>query len=1034
MVTIARSIHTIYMMYIKFSFYFLFLGCCFTSLASTVVNEDKSKALPQRYYLNIPRSDAANVLNLLAQQTDAILIYPFETVKKKQANAIYGYFTLFDAIDYVLLNTGLKATLNDNGSIIISEAPVTQINVAVDSSALNTKKTSSNNNHKTEIIVIDGLRRSLLTALDIKKQSVAILDTVVSADIGKLPDKTAAESIAHISGVQVARSNDEVNTIIIRGLPYYTTTYNNRELFTGELRYSTLQDFPSATLDSIELYKPGTSELIEPGLAGLINIRTRRPFDLNGEKFSGNIHYSYNDQSEKLSPKGNLFYTNRWHTDLGDIGFLTNLTYSQSKYYNGTRYNSSSYNEVPAELVTAPDEYPDGGFIIPNSIGLFYKGGNRKRPSLNVAMQWQPTAALELYYDGLFQGYRSQISEKDFFIQMTNSDPLYGLPNLENVVLVQATNNRPVAKITKTGGVPPWLYSLASNAKTNTFQNAIGAKWHKHNIEIVTDLAFTKSNFSDDRWSVDTAINQPTTVDVDFFGDHGLTFNLPELAALNLNMYTFRGYFESKFQASGEGIQWRTDVKYTTNFPSLNTIKFGIRYTNRNAVRQDGFRYAGVLDLNKPMSEIAFLAIAPTANPLRNSKQIFTQYLAPSMESIETNHKQLSLLAFNALSELAERGEDWSWATEAASYWSEPDIPINNATNYSSLEKTYSFYLEGHFNVELASLDVDTIAGFRFVRTDSESSGISSIEDDEAVSQKDISTKNNYFDLMPSVITRIGFSEDLQLRLSYTQTLTRPAFNDLNPALNIVRVSNAALNETTLGIDAYGNAGNANLVPLTSENIDINLDYYFSDAGLISTAAFYKKLSGLLSRNVSIIEDPIYGTIELTRPENLDDGKIYGYEFNVQSFLDFLPTFWKQFGVTFNCTYLQGKSSNNEINTELSESLKLPNLSKWTYNAAIFFESESITARLSYNYRSPRINHYQQTLDNTYTINKTRSRDFLDLSIQYNINKHYTVYTDFRNILANPFRNYNQISDTSYYDIDVRDEGRYFGVGVRFNY
>ena len=67
---------------------------------------------------------------------------------------------------------------------------MTQSYVAVEPSALNTKTTSTNNNLKTEIIVIDGLRRSLLTALDIKKQSVAILDAVVSVDIGKLPEYT----------------------------------------------------------------------------------------------------------------------------------------------------------------------------------------------------------------------------------------------------------------------------------------------------------------------------------------------------------------------------------------------------------------------------------------------------------------------------------------------------------------------------------------------------------------------------------------------------------------------------------------------------------------------------------------------------------------------------------------------------------------------------------------------------------------------------------------------------------------------------
>lgn len=57
-------------------------------------------------------------------------------------------------------------------------------------------------------IVVTGYRASLGSAQAIKRNSDAILDAVVAQDIGKLPDNTAAESLARITGIQVVRNSD----------------------------------------------------------------------------------------------------------------------------------------------------------------------------------------------------------------------------------------------------------------------------------------------------------------------------------------------------------------------------------------------------------------------------------------------------------------------------------------------------------------------------------------------------------------------------------------------------------------------------------------------------------------------------------------------------------------------------------------------------------------------------------------------------------------------------------------------------------
>ena len=85
-------------------------------------------------------------------------------------------------------------------------------------------------------IVVTGIRQSLSSAQNIKRNSDAIVDALVAEDIGKFPDNNASEAIARITGVQVTRYLDEANGVLIRGLPNVQTTVQGREIFTADGR------------------------------------------------------------------------------------------------------------------------------------------------------------------------------------------------------------------------------------------------------------------------------------------------------------------------------------------------------------------------------------------------------------------------------------------------------------------------------------------------------------------------------------------------------------------------------------------------------------------------------------------------------------------------------------------------------------------------------------------------------------------------------------------------------------------------------
>ena len=96
-----------------------------------------------------------------------------------------------------------------------------------------------------EDIVVTGLRRSLESAQNLKKNSIQQIDSIVASDIGKLPDIAVSDTAARIAGVQVNRIGGEASGVLVRGLPDFTTPYNGREIFTAETRVVALQDFPS---------------------------------------------------------------------------------------------------------------------------------------------------------------------------------------------------------------------------------------------------------------------------------------------------------------------------------------------------------------------------------------------------------------------------------------------------------------------------------------------------------------------------------------------------------------------------------------------------------------------------------------------------------------------------------------------------------------------------------------------------------------------------------------------------------------------
>ncbi|WP_202900617.1 TonB-dependent receptor [Sphingomonas phyllosphaerae] len=789
-----------------------------------------------------------------------------------------------------------------------------QVDTAVvpSKSANTDPRETSSSAEKDDDIVVTGLRASLESAAALKRNSDSIIDVVVAQDIGKLPDDTAAETIARIAGVQVQRYNDEVSGVLIRGLPDVATAYNGREIFTAELRRAQLQDFPSQALSALEVYKSGTADLIEPGLAGLVNVRTRRPFDFKGLEVAGGLRGTYNDQSRFFDPQGNILVSDRWDTGIGEMGLLVNVTYAQSRYHNGVRYNSTNIaDSSPSSIITpkpavTPIRYP-------YSVGLYNESGKRYRPSGNFSFQWAPASNAEVYLEGIYQGYRGETIVDNFDVDLRGRAPVQpgqtigNAPTLSDVVLVGDTTQ--VASMTKSGGYRPGIYRSTKHDATNTTQIATGGKWSSGIATLSTDFAYNKSNYRATAHSLDSALTTAPTVKVNFADDGGAAFSFPDYDFANPANYIWRGYYESDYKVNGKGWQWRGDLVLEPDMPLLRKLQFGYRVTNRDANYITGNRYAYTESLKRPFADLPIGQLSMSPNPFRGAVQGFTSYLVPTFEGVDGNQAKLRDLSRQALQQLVALNPDDQGYKDALTKFQGETVPLDPYSQFHAKEQSYAGYVQAKYAFDVGSMEVDGVAGLRAVNTVGRYSGLSKVTVDSVVTATPRDVHQNYLDLLPNASMRVKFSDKLQLRLGYTYTRTRPDFGTLNPAVSIEKVvidptKPVDPTDPNSRIQAYGSGGNPDLRPLTSRNYDVSLEYYFAKSGSVTLAAFQHDLNGFINYYTRYVQDPTYGFMQISRPENSGEGKIKGVEAAFQTFFGFMPGALKGLGVQANATYL----------------------------------------------------------------------------------------------------------------------------------
>ena len=818
-----------------------------------------------------------------------------------------------------------------------------------------------------DVVIVTGIRGSLTKSLAIKRKNTQVVESIVSEDIGKLPDNNVVEALQRVTGIQVTnRAGGEVSGLSIRGMPDINTTWNGRTIFTASGTQVALQDIPSTLVRQIDVYKTRDASQIETGIAGQIDVKSLRPFDFKGPQVSVFARETYLEPAKKWNPQLSVLASNRWHTSIGDVGALINLSDVKTDYRNES--------VTPGALVPFTTENPMPGYTplqrifsgwspglnegLPEAAGskLNFLGGSttypyylsrdaifqsdvhgeRERPAANIAFQWQPDDNQVYTFEAMYNGYKDKIFNNLLFTFVDWWGNLGSNP-ASTFTLYPGTN---VMKTRTVGSVYGFNSGDYTTAATDSFVYALNGKWKiGDRLRLNGDLSYQTSAYHSEFTAtrIDRVANSVT---VDFNrGDGNMEFKFDDNSKLtDPTQWNVAQFYDNANRNTGSAATASLDGVFDADWKGVKTLSFGVRFDDRKAAeanrQQSGFlgKNLATLDKNYQYTNSDFWS---------DIGGVPTSWLEPNAYYIR------------------DHIDDWR-----ALYHTADPANIQLTANlhlqktFDVEEKTSAAYIMADTDNELFGRRLRGNIGLRYVsvRTDMNFYNSNTGTVVKSSASKEVSK------VLPSVTLRYDATDDLLVRFNYGETLRRPNFGDLNPNLQL---SNDV---TNIGYGT-GSGGNPDLEATRSKNLDLTAEWYFQKDSSLYGTLFTRDIEGLvvpLRHRVHVAyADDFYKTqpghsngydYVINSPVNASKGKISGAEMGLIYFPKGLPDFLDGLGFQGSVTTLTSSQNVPQTNDAgvVTGQLKgsFFGVSRYSYNATLAYDKGPIGARLSYVWRS----------------------------------------------------------------------------------
>ncbi|KAF1712127.1 TonB-dependent receptor [Pseudoxanthomonas kalamensis DSM 18571] len=880
-----------------------------------------------------------------------------------------------------------------------------------------------------DTVTVVGIRGSMEKSLDVKREAKSHVEVVTAEDIGKMPDKNIADSLQRVSGVTVSSAGaneggfDENDRVSMRGTnPSLTQTlFNGHNIASGDwfvlnqtgtvgrsVSYTLL---PSELVSQIVVHKTSQASLVEGGVAGSVDIITRKPLEfaenLTAEASIGAV---YSDLPDKTEPQFSGLLN--WKNDANTFGVMVQA-FSEERSLRRDGQEILGYEQVGADSALAATNPDLAGVWYPTMIGSALFEQKRKRTGGLIDLQFKPLDNLTLDLNAFVSNQDAENYNRNYLLWVTHflAQGNGQAPNpgyvVRNGTLVQADFD-PVA------GTTYGVYDQISRPDSSADSSYVSfdADWD------VSDKLSLKGQIGTSRGTGETPTQDVAewNVGVGSGGGWGLNgvgaadwYVGEDTSAQTTSLGWIFGYQDVKVEDKEDWAQ--LDGEYFIDSGAMTSLQFGLRYAEHSRESKTATGQGpGCIDANGnavpfDWSQANWCPVG-TDSPLDLDNIPVSSHNYPGNFADGLGGSFPRDIWYLTPEQLAEYNRLTNRNPVTRSDW---------AGIYALEEKSSAAYVQLNMEGDRWSGNV----GLRFVRTEERiHNNISGTGDPDAVTGSDfgpyvpVITEHTYNDLLPSVNFKYEVSDDMVARLAVSRTMTRPDYSALAGAISLSPPS------TDGGIGS-GSGGNPDLEPILSTNFDASLEWYFAPRALLAGSVFYMDLKNYVGYGHVTQQYMTYSTTTpqgyladyvLTVPYNTD-GKVKGFE------LTYEQPIGEYFGINANYTYADAEEKGGG---------DLVGTSKNTYNIGGYFENDRFNARINYTFRSS----FYSGLDRA-TAYYQDDTDVVNVSLGYKVADWMTVTLDGLNLNEPKLKYYALNKDQPR---SIYQNGRQYYLNFRFKF
>lgn len=808
-------------------------------------------------------------------------------------------------------------------------------------------------------VVIGGALQGQNRAINAQKSNLGITNIVSADQVGKFPDSNIGDALKRISGINVQYDQGEARFGQVRGtsadLSSVTINGNRVPSAEGDTRNVQLDLIPADMVQTIEVNKVITPDMDADAIGGSINLVTKNsPYK---RIISATAGSGWNKVSEKAQTNLGFTYGDKFFND--KLGLIVSASY---------QYAPSGSDNTEFEW-----KQTDAGELYLKNYEIRQYYVTRERQSYSAALNWDITSNHKLFFKGIFNNRNDWENRYRTTLKDLNK---------------KSVDNTADVRIQTKGGTPDNKNARLEQQRTMDF--TLGGEHLLGKVSVDWNVSYAKASEErpNERYIDYVLKKQKFTPDL---SDLRKPYYSPQSGySMTLdNTFSLKEVTEEQEDIQEKDFKLNLNLELPLRKGEFgNKLKFGGKLVAKSKDKEkDHYGY-------EPLNEDGF------------DSSSFTNIVSQNRDGFMPGdkYKAGSFISKDYLGNLDLNNSSLFKKTQTLK---------EIAVSFNAKETVTAGYLR--FDQNLGK-KWKMMAGVRLENTHIKYSGMNYDANKDELTHT-AESKKSYLNVLPSLLVKYDANDELKVRASFTNTISRPKYSALIPNVNITKDDEISM-------------GNPDLDATISYNLDLSADYYFKSIGLVSAGVFYKRINDFIVDQR--ISDYVYNGEtyqKFTQPKNAGNADLLGVELGYQRDFGFIAPALKHFGFYGNYTYTYTRVSDFNFEGRENESgFRLPGSPKNTANASLYYERSGLNVRLSYNYASAFIDEMGKTKfeDRYYD-----AVNYLDLNASYTFAKHYTFYVEANNLLNQPLRYYQGSKDLT---AQVEYYGVKMNAGFKINF